>query len=77
MFQCFQYNKAVEQRRIDPVVRAGLKSLLTLPRMRGRGFVLFYAGAQLLLRFRDFWDSGRRRLRLVSVSQPFTGTATS
>ena len=32
-FNIFQYNKAVEQRRIDPVVRTGPKSLLTLSRM--------------------------------------------
>ena len=32
-FNIFQYNKAVEQRRIDPVVRTGPKSVLTLPRM--------------------------------------------
>ena len=30
-FNIFQYNRAVEQRRIDPVVRAGPKSVLTLP----------------------------------------------
>ena len=32
-FNIFQYNKAVEQRRIDPVVRTGPKSVLTLSRM--------------------------------------------
>ena len=32
-FNNFQYNKAVEQRRVDPVVRTGPKSVLTLPRM--------------------------------------------
>ena len=29
----FQYNKAEEQRRVDPVVRTGPKSVLTLSRM--------------------------------------------
>ena len=29
-FNIFKYNKAVEQRRIDPVVRAGPRSVLTL-----------------------------------------------
>ena len=32
-FNNFQYNKAVEQRRVDPVVRTGPKSVLTLSRM--------------------------------------------
>ena len=32
-FNDFQYNKAVEQKRIDPVVRTGPKSVLTLSRM--------------------------------------------
>ena len=32
-FNIFQYNKAVEQRRIDPVVRTGPRSVLTLSRM--------------------------------------------
>ena len=32
-FNKFQYNKAVEQRRVDPVVRTGPKSVLTLSRM--------------------------------------------
>ena len=32
-FNNFQYNKAVEQRRVDPVVRTGPKSVLALSRM--------------------------------------------
>ena len=32
-FNNFQYSKAVEQRRVDPVVRTGPKSVLTLSRM--------------------------------------------
>ena len=32
-FTNFQYNKAEEQRRVDPVVRTGPKSVLTLSRM--------------------------------------------
>ena len=32
-FNNFQYNKAVEQRRVDPVVRTGPKSVLALFRM--------------------------------------------
>ena len=32
-FKKIQYNKAVEQRRVDPVVRTGPKSVLTLSRM--------------------------------------------
>ena len=32
-FNNFQYSKAVEQRRVDPVVRIGPKSVLTLSRM--------------------------------------------
>ena len=34
-FNIFQYNKAVEQRRIDPVVRTGPKSVSTFSRMVG------------------------------------------
>ena len=40
-FNIFQYSKAVEQRRIDPVVRAGPKSVLTFPRMGAREFLFF------------------------------------
>ena len=32
-FNNFQYSKAVEQRRVDPVVRTGPKSVLALSRM--------------------------------------------
>ena len=32
-FTNFQYNKAEEQRRVDPVVRTGPKSVLALSRM--------------------------------------------
>ena len=32
-FTNFQYNKAEEQRRVDPVLRTGPKSVLTLSRM--------------------------------------------
>ena len=32
-FNNFQYNRAVEQRRVDPVVLTGPKGVLTLSRM--------------------------------------------
>ena len=43
-FNNFQYSKAVEQRRVDPVVRIGPKSVLTLSRMALLAFFLAVVG---------------------------------
>ena len=57
-FTNFQYNKAEEQRRVDPVVRTGPKSVLTLSRM-----VLERAGED------ESWSLQRRSAGVVAVIQ--------